>query len=102
MSYYCNNCKRIIDEDDLAPTGIFFKGREYGACPHCHSEDLVEADECELCGKAVIPYEQFCDDCKEEMFSSWNWMVNELAKKHKKEFESMERLILDYMEREVF
>lgn len=100
MSYYCNNCGNIVE--DLDGTGEFFKGREHGCCPRCHSEDVEEASVCELCGATIKPYEQFCDDCKGEIMTEWNNMVQGLAKKHGKAYETMEQFVLDFMEGEVF
>ena len=83
-------------------TGEFFRGREHGACPHCHSEDLVEAGKCELCGAELNPYEEFCGECMDELMNAWNSAVLIVAKRHNLVFEKAERLLLDFMEIEVF
>lgn len=100
MAYYCNNCGNIVE--DLDGTGEFFKGREHGACPRCHSEDVEEAWKCGICGTAVRPYEAICDDCRTELTDAWNGMVQTIADTHKMEFIKAERAILDFMEGEVF
>lgn len=99
---FCKNCKRFVDEDSLVGTGEFFKGREHGCCPHCHSEELEEAGECEICGKPVGQYEQFCGDCKDEFMLAWGRAVSYVSAFAKKDNVSAERLLLDFLEREVF
>jgi len=56
---YCNECKNYAEEP--------YKGRmerETGyiplTCPHCGSEDFIEAKYC-TCGQPT--YQDFCDDC---------------------------------------
>lgn len=100
MTYYCNNCNSIIE--DLDGTGEYFKGVEHGCCPKCHSEDLEEAWECEICGTAVKPDSLLCDDCRAELMDEWNEMVSRVAKNHGADFIKTERAILDFMECEVF
>ena len=98
--YYCNNCKNIVE--DLDGTGEFFKGREHGACPRCHSEDLEEAWKCGICGTAVKPDEVICPHCMTELADAWNEAVEKIAKNHGIEFKKAERAIIDFMEGEVF
>lgn len=102
MTYYCNNCKRFVDEDDLVGTGEFFKAREHGACPHCHSEDLVEANECDICGKPIEQFEQFCEDCREKLGNAWSEGVNYLIKETGKDPISAEQWLINFIESEVF
>lgn len=98
---YCKGCKKFVDEDELVGTGEFFRGIEHGCCPHCHSEDLEEANECEVCGTAVGQYEQFCEDCKTEFMNAWSKAVSYVGEFAKVDMVKAERLLLDFMEREV-
>ena len=102
MTYYCNRCGTFIEDTNLAPTGDFFKGIEHGACPKCYNEDLEEAWKCDVCGEAVKPYEQFCDECKTEFMNAWSKAVSYASEFTKKDMVTAERLLLDFMEREVF
>ena len=99
---YCTNCKSFIDDNELEGTGEFFKGIEGGCCPHCHSERLEEADKCEICGAWVAPYEQFCEDCKTEFMNAWSEAVVHVKDFAKTDTVKAERLLLEFLEREVF
>ena len=104
MTYYCKRCKNFVQDTELLGTGENFRGREHGCCPNCHSEDLYEARKCDICGNDIPPDEQFCDDCKQDMHSAWSTAVAQMLKWHKKpktEFESIEKLMFEFLEYEV-
>ena len=104
MTFYCNNCKNLIDESDLIGSGESFRGRESALCPRCHSDRVVEAWTCDLCGEPTPPDEPLCEGCKVDISNAWHKAVKTVAEWHKKpltEFNSIEQIILDFLEREV-
>lgn len=74
MDYYCPNCKSCFEEpsnitdyvtDDPVPIGPTIQ-----VCPHCGSDDWLEAIECTGCGKYIIGEyiktrfdECYCENC---------------------------------------
>lgn len=104
MRYYCKRCNRFIDESDLVDGATEWRGIPHAACPKCYSENIVEAGSCELCGEDVKPDEQFCEECKQDMHNAWQTAVASVAKWNNRkptEFETVEQLVLDFIEREV-
>lgn len=89
MKYFCENCKSIIDEQDLRmreDKGDFNNppyNEEY--CPNCGAEDLWETEECIWCGaiKPEYAYDKtmFCEDCKTEMEMWWNDTIDKFAER---------------------
>lgn len=65
----CNECGRTFGEEDMKVkvegTGIFSEGFretvELHYCPHCGSEDIQEACQCDFCGKWTADF--ICPDC---------------------------------------
>lgn len=70
----CENCGKIFDEREL-----FFKKEplcqidgvwqheEFAVCPHCHSEEVEEAEQCPICGEweaeTEMTYDGVCNTC---------------------------------------
>ena len=103
MAYYCKGCERFVDEDALVGTGEYFKGREHGACPYCYSEDLEEANECELCKTPIVPNELFCDDCKQALAEAWQRAVNYIYDEYSlNDYDKADCVFKAYIESEVF
>ena len=92
------------DEDHMIASDDVWRGIEGIACPNCHSTNVVECWKCDICGNDIPPDEQFCDDCKQDMHSAWSTAVAQMLKWHKKpktEFESIEKLMFEFLEYEV-
>lgn len=100
--YYCKECKSTFYERDAAMGETVWRGIPSIACPCCHSEEVVEAGRCDLCGDYIDPEERFCESCAEDLKISWQNMVNREAKDRGLRYEEMEEVFLDYLEREVF
>lgn len=75
MKYYCTECKEAFDEDqlDIIKDGIDYEfWGQRGTyeildqtCPHCGG-DVVEAEECPVCGEYMPMGQELCDDCVDE------------------------------------
>lgn len=71
MKYYCHDCNSVIDciERNEQIEGFL---RPYYVCEHCGSENISEAEKCEICGEYVSFGEThfgICDDCREWIMS---------------------------------
>lgn len=70
--FYCNECKEIFDEYDAEarkeyPNSTDFPNSYYTylVCPNCHSDNIQEAQRCELCGEWHPEDEgEECETCK--------------------------------------
>ena len=68
MPWKCNDCGEVFD----APYEYEERDVNYFAdwCPYCHSDDIVEVKECELCGKLTpvfdLTIDGFCPECVEK------------------------------------
>lgn len=104
MKYYCKRCKRFVDESKLIEGDVEWRGIPHAVCPHCHSKMIVEAEQCALCYEYIKPDEEFCDDCKQDMHNAWSTAVASVVQWNRRkpsEYETVEQLILDFLEREV-
>lgn len=73
--WYCQRCKEVISQDDLR----FVREAErhywlddspvesyaYALCPYCGSDQIDEADYCEVCGEPFVPEDLEGGICKE-------------------------------------
>lgn len=73
--YQCGNCGAIFLEEDMATdreyhTEVAEFGiipyEEFGVCPSCGCDDLVEVYECEICGSLTENWWGICDTCDEQ------------------------------------
>ena len=104
MTYYCNNCGKMVEDVELISAGTWWRGREHGACPHCKSERLEEASKCELCGSPSVPGEQLCEGCKTDFRLAFDNAVAKIATWNRipsTEINKIEKLFIDYVEYEV-
>lgn len=99
MKYYCNDCEKIIDADELLEDSDGF-GSWY-ACPNCKSDKIEDCDKCEMCGTYIPPDAMFCEDCAEDIKISFENMVHGLSKQRRIKYEYVEEAICDWIEREV-
>lgn len=86
MIYYCHDCGEFFDKEDIRikciSQGDYSEPSEYEwYCPHCGSEDIEEAEECEFCGEPVKPDSRihFCEDCIEYFDYMIEQMVEVIA-----------------------
>lgn len=74
----CRNCGEVFDsdevvrvKDDPSPSGVSLTSGyyEYWECPHCGSDDIVEAEQCNICGEwfAEDEGETICENCQKEL-----------------------------------
>ena len=87
MRYYCNNCERDFDEEDLVPVmqwdGEGVMGGYHvveSECPYCGStDDWEEAEECDYCGEyfgeetgliSALDM-KLCKDCAQEVVTEF-------------------------------
>lgn len=81
--YYCNECNKVIEHDELIPkkicfetefgVGSLFRDRHYHTvyhCPHCGSNDVEEAEKCQVCGEwfglEQLNCDFYCEECAED------------------------------------
>lgn len=63
--YKCEDCGAVFEEpfEYKEPDVNFFADW----CPYCHSDDIVEVKECELCGKLTPVFDMtidgYCPEC---------------------------------------
>ena len=67
--YYCRDCKLFFEDEQMAHKSVvdtdIFSSRYVDVCPHCYSDDIVEAKTCAECGADISPdldYE-VCEEC---------------------------------------
>ena len=74
--YVCNDCNNVFDEDALSIVtdnmGECFGNpsfKSYSVCPYCKSDDIQEAEKCELCEEwghtESYDGEHYCNECVE-------------------------------------
>ena len=73
--FFCNECGAITEGKERAEQidGFF---REYTVCDYCGSDDLIDAAQCNTCGKYYEPngYDE-CDDCREKIYDGFYAMM---------------------------
>lgn len=101
MRYYCNECERIYEEDQLDIEENIF-GTKYYICPSCKEGDIEVCERCEVCGEYIPPDMVFCETCRENIKTSWENMVNGFSKENRISYGSAEEFISDWVERNVW
>lgn len=77
--YYCEDCKKLIDDCELKEIDEGFYTEVWGSsvyndyvsekCPFCGSDKIEEAPRCVKCRQYFVPkneYDDLCEDCSEE------------------------------------
>ena len=71
--YICKDCGAVFEEpykwrDDPSPAGVSLSSGyyEYWECPSCGSEDVDEAERCEVCGE-YIAESGICESCRAQI-----------------------------------
>lgn len=76
MTYWCENCHSLVDEDDVLyeEGSTVIDGRRYrnpyedwARCPHCGEEISTEAIDCPICGNPMAPDRYICEDCEDDI-----------------------------------
>ena len=76
--YYCNNCDCFCEGEERNEVIEGFL-KPYMACEYCKSDDIVEAEECPVCGDLLEPSEiDVCQHCGEKIFEQFWQMLNDL------------------------
>ena len=108
--YYCLDCGEMFEEPRTSSeqTGEFWGAPAWEcfySCPRCGSDEIDTADKCEMCGEWIPPDEELCDNCKEVLGATVDYIMDyirtdaEAYRLNKKEFK--QRLIEALDEREV-
>lgn len=64
--FYCEQCERMFDEKDIITEDEWDVGYTHHICPCCNTYDeLMEADECIICGEPIIPNTSYCPTCED-------------------------------------
>lgn len=74
----CKECGQVFDDDEIvrvkddpSPDGVSLTSGyyEYWECPHCGSDELIEANECPMCGEWFAEDEglTICAECQKEL-----------------------------------
>ena len=78
--YYCTDCDSVIPEEDLKvytlKEGDFWK--QQLVCPNCKGNSLEEAEHCKMCGAPIRDYDEYCDECKREVYKIWEAAVEKV------------------------
>lgn len=68
---WCEHCKEAVMPDIVQEYELHSEvdNRIYEPitlmiCPHCEHEVYMEPERCGMCGKAIDPSEELCDDCR--------------------------------------
>lgn len=70
--YICKDCGEVFDEiyvkEDFEILDCGTRKETYEMCPHCGSDDFVEAKQCKICGEffADDELDYVCDDCVDD------------------------------------
>ena len=70
--YICEECELVFDEpktiEEHHPYGMTYATEYWNACPHCESTEIVEAQQCNLCGEYFAElHDGLCDICYDDM-----------------------------------
>lgn len=75
--YYCERCKKYIDEDEFVEyeeNGYTYKECKCGG-------DLVRAETCKICGQPFVngdsALDSYCDDCSKKTVEKFRKMMKE-------------------------
>lgn len=91
MTYWCENCKMGIDEDEAIGEegyevidGFRFHNpyEDIIKCPHCGEELSAEADRCPICGEWKFEDDYICHDCVDEIARYVKDMLKDYAFAH--------------------
>lgn len=78
--YYCDNCGAIIEDEDLKICRI--KEGDYwhlvSCCPDCKNDAIEEMTNCKMCGALIRDTEDYCEDCKTEVYKIWDEAVEKV------------------------
>lgn len=78
--YYCDNCGSIIEDEDLKvcriKEGEFW--RTVACCPDCKNDYLEEMEHCKMCGELIRECEEYCEECKREVYKIWDEAVTKV------------------------
>ena len=81
MKWKCENCGEILSQQDVNKdyTDGGYRGEPHYTCPHCGSDELNEAYQCEICGEWFGCDEingsvgqMVCDECMEKKATADN------------------------------
>ena len=64
--WYCEQCNNLIDDHNVRTEEEWDVGYTHHICPCCDTMDeLVEADECIICGEPIKPDTKYCPTCED-------------------------------------
>lgn len=106
--YYCSECGELFEKseaggraEDPSPRGVSLASGYYltDVCPWCGSDELIEANECVLCGDPIKPTTRFCRDCMDYMEPLMDIIENYLGRRKKTREDDAYIIDEAYMER---
>lgn len=69
--FYCTECKKMSDSTKSRSE---WQGEKehggyvvYDTCPHCGSDEIEKAGECEICGVWIPSDKDYCHFCEEKV-----------------------------------
>lgn len=65
--FKCMDCGYEFDTPDTLKErhGLDYGYEEWDCCPMCHSTEIREGRDCEICGEVIFEG-NFCEDCRNE------------------------------------
>ena len=107
MKYYCMKCGSMIDECDLIvredETDWYNPPNETWFCPYCGADEneIEDAETCLFCHEDKPPHEQdgsyFCENCREELESWWNDVIEQFSEKWSIDRDTAIEVINEYL-----
>lgn len=104
MIYYCDDCKRFLDESDVEMVCVYPQTHDSPAeyeyrCPYCGNEELQEAGTCEFCGEPIDPDSKlnFCEECDDYFDYMIEQMVEHIANEWGCEKEHARQALFEYI-----
>ncbi len=77
MTFKCNNCGHVFDEDSLVKC-YDDDGCSYSGCPYCKDYEIEEVEYCEVCGKYKADYDEeneMCEECVDNIVNKFKKII---------------------------
>ena len=88
--YICSKCGEVFDEplrEEERPCSDFPETESWYYCPHCHSDEYEEAEQCKVCGewrKETECEEGVCNECvNNTMKRFYSLMLDKFSEKER-------------------
>lgn len=74
MKLWCDNCQTAVEPEIKREKEFHgevdsrcYEEYDVYRCPICGEEVYLDPGECAMCGEPCDPYEELCDNCREEI-----------------------------------